>query len=134
MVKKRREHWTSRALTVEKSPVTLSLEEEAAFAELRSNLAEISKIQGVTGYILRNSTTAIIDLKNPEKLVEYALLSSEAADCSHEISKLFNLGTVETVVEGRGTKMLCKTLGENELSIFAERSVDHADIFRRVSP
>jgi hypothetical protein len=134
MVKKRKEHWASRALTIEGSPATLSLEEEAAFAELRSNLAEISKIQGVAGYILRNSTTAIIDLKNPEKLIEYALLSSEATDCSHEISKLFNLRAAETVVEGKEIKMLCKTLGENELSIFAERNVDHADIFRRVSP
>ena len=119
---------------IDGSAVTLTLEEDSAFAGLRSSLAEINKTQGVTGYILRNTTSAAIDLQNPKKLFEYALLSSEAMDACQEISELFNLSTTKTVVEGSETKMLCMVIGENKLSIFMEKSVDHADILRQISP
>jgi hypothetical protein len=111
----------------------MTLEEKDAFAELRSNLTEINKIQGVKGYILRNSTTAVIDLQNTEKLVAYALLLSETVDCIQNISDLFSLRTTNAVVEGKEIKMLCMIMGENKLSVFVEKNVDPKDIFRRIS-
>jgi hypothetical protein len=134
MVRKKCIRETMTTVMVNGSPVTLTLEEDPAFAGLRSSLAEINKVEGVKGYILRNTTSAVIDLQNPAKLVEYALLSSQATDACQEISDLFKLDITKTVVEGADVNVLCMIIGENRLSVFMEKSVDHADIFRRISP
>jgi Na+-translocating ferredoxin:NAD+ oxidoreductase RnfC subunit len=134
MVRKRCIRETMTTVMIDGSPVTVPLEEEPAFAGLRSSLIEINKIEGVKGYILRNTTTAAIDLQNPAKMVEYALLASQATDACQKISDLFSLSVTKSVVEGKDIKMLCMIIGENKLSIFMEKSVDHADILMRISP
>jgi predicted regulator of Ras-like GTPase activity (Roadblock/LC7/MglB family) len=102
---------------------------------LRANLAEINKLDGVTGYILRNSTSAIIDLKEPAKLVNYAILSSLALDSGQEFSELFNLGNIENVlIEGKDEKVLCFATGENKVSIFMEKDAHHKDIRKQILP
>jgi len=73
---------TTTTVMVDGTPVVVTLDEDPTFAGLRSRLIDINKIVGVKGYILRNATSAVIDLQNPAKLMEYALLSSEAADAS----------------------------------------------------
>jgi hypothetical protein len=133
MVRKRSAHPTPTTIATDDSPMTLTLEEENAFAELRSTLAEINKIPGVKGYILRNSTTAVIDLQNTEKLIQYALLFSETVDCVQEISHLFSLNITNVVLEGKEIKILCMIEGSNNLCILVEKNVDYADIFRRIS-
>jgi predicted regulator of Ras-like GTPase activity (Roadblock/LC7/MglB family) len=112
-----------------------SSEEDQVFTDLSKNLAEIRKAKGVVGYILRSTTSATIDLKEPEKLVEYAILSSQVLDSSQEISDLFELGDVESIlIEGKEIKALCMAIDENKISIFMEKDADHADILKRVSP
>lgn len=134
MIKKRIARSTTTTVMIDGAPVTITLDEDPAFAGLRSSLNEINKIPGVKGYILKNTTTAVINLQNPTKLVEYALLSSETMDACQKISELFNLSITKTVVEGTEIKMLCMIIGENKLGIFMEKTVDHIDIFRRISP
>jgi predicted regulator of Ras-like GTPase activity (Roadblock/LC7/MglB family) len=133
MVKQKRSiHETATTVIVD--DVTSS-EEDQVFADLSKNLAEIRKAKGVIGYILRSTTAATIDLKEPEKLVEYAILSSQVLDSSREISELFELGDVEsTLIEGKEIKALCLAIGENKISIFMEKNADHADILKKVSP
>jgi predicted regulator of Ras-like GTPase activity (Roadblock/LC7/MglB family) len=133
MVKQKRSiHETAETIIVD--DVTSS-EEDQVFTDLSKNLAEIRKAEGVVGYILRSTTAATIDLKEPEKIVEYAILSSQVLDSSREISELFELGDVEsTLIEGKETKALCLVIGENKISIFMEKNADHADILKRVSP
>jgi predicted regulator of Ras-like GTPase activity (Roadblock/LC7/MglB family) len=47
---------------------------------------------------------------------------------------LFNLGDVENIiVEGKEVKMLLTTLGTNKISIFMEKTADHADVLMRIS-
>ncbi len=56
-------------------------------------------------------------------------------DSSQEISELFDIGNVESIlVEGKDIKALCMTMGENKISIFMEKTVDHADILNRITP
>jgi predicted regulator of Ras-like GTPase activity (Roadblock/LC7/MglB family) len=56
-------------------------------------------------------------------------------DSSREISELFDIGDVESIlVEGKDIKALCMTIGENKISIFMEKNADHADVLYRVSP
>ena len=133
MVKQKRSiHETATTVIVD--DVTSS-EEDQAFTDLSKNLAEIRKAEGVVGYILRSTTAATIDLKEPEKLVEYAIFSSQVLDSSREISELFELGDIEsTLIESKEIKVLCLVIGENKISIFMEKNADHADILKRVSP
>jgi len=108
-------------------------EENSAFASLSASLAEIRKLKGVIGYILRSSTSAIIDLAAPDKIIEYAVLSSQMHDSSQEITKQFNLGETESIlVEGKNVKVLCMSIGENKISVFMEKSATHAWIIKRI--
>jgi predicted regulator of Ras-like GTPase activity (Roadblock/LC7/MglB family) len=133
MVKQKRSiHETAETVIVD---AVTSSEEDPVFTDLSKNLAEIRKAKGVIGYILRSATAATIDLKEPEKIVEYAILSSQVLDSSREISELFELGDVEsTLIEGKEIKALCLVIGENKISIFMEKNADHADILKRVPP
>lgn len=101
---------------------------------LRRNLEEIKTYDGVIGYILRNSTTAAIDLKDPAKIIDYAILSSSAFDASKELSELFELGnTKNMLVEGKDAKALSVVIGENEISVFMEKNADHKKVLKRLN-
>jgi predicted regulator of Ras-like GTPase activity (Roadblock/LC7/MglB family) len=136
MVKKRKSiHETTTTVMIDDESAVTSVEENQAFENLSAQLAEIRKCNGVVGYILRSATSATIDLKEPGKIVEYAILSSQVLESSHEISELFDIGNVENIlVEGKDIKVLCMTMGENKISIFMEKTVDHADILNRITP
>jgi predicted regulator of Ras-like GTPase activity (Roadblock/LC7/MglB family) len=108
-------------------------EENSAFANLSASLTEIRKLKGVIGYILRSNTSAIIDLNEQDKIIEYAVLSSQMHDSSQEITKQFNLGETESIlVEGENVKVLCMSIGENKISVFMEKSATHAWIIKRI--
>jgi predicted regulator of Ras-like GTPase activity (Roadblock/LC7/MglB family) len=136
MVKKKKSvHETATTMVIDHEITVPAVEEDQAFTSLRTNLAEINKCEGVIGYILRNANSAIIDLKDHVKLVEYAVLSYQALDSGKEISELFDLGEIENILmEGKDVKALCMAMGENKVGIFMEKGADHADILRRVSP
>ncbi len=113
--------------------VTSVGEENSAFASLSASIAEICKLKGVLGYILRSNTSAIIDLNEKDKIISYAILSSQMNDSSIEIAKQFNLGDIECMlVEGENVKVLCMTIGENKISIFMEKTATHARIIKRI--
>ena len=128
MVKKKR----SIQETVEvEEPV--AIEEAASTSSLRSGLDQIKAHEGVIGYILRNATSASIDLKDPAKIVDYAILSSSALDASKELTGLLELGDPRSViVEGKSSKMLSVVVGDNKISVFMEKSVDCEAILRKL--
>jgi predicted regulator of Ras-like GTPase activity (Roadblock/LC7/MglB family) len=128
MVKKKRGFQEEVAAVTE--PVTV---EEETPINIRTNLDEIKSYDGVIGYILRNSTSAAIDLKDPTKIIDYAVLSSSALDASGELAELFNLGDVrDIVVEGEEVKVLSLTVDENKISVFMEKSADCEKILRKL--
>jgi predicted regulator of Ras-like GTPase activity (Roadblock/LC7/MglB family) len=128
MVKKKRSFQEVAAVA---EPVTV--EETISVNNLRANLDEIKAYDGVVGYILRNSTSAAIDLKDPTKIIDYAIISSSALDAGEELSELFDLGAVKgIVVEGKGVKVLSLIVGENRISIFLEKDADCERILRKL--
>lgn len=128
MVKKKRDFQEVAAVA---EPVTV--EETISVNNLRANLEEIKAYDGVVGYILRNSTSAAIELKDPTKIIDYAIISSSALDAGEELSKLFDLGAVkDIVVEGKGVKVLSLTVGENRISIFLEKDADCEKILKKL--
>jgi len=101
--------------------------------DLRSNLEEIKTYDGVIGYILRNSTSAAIDLKDPTKIIDYAILSSSALDASEALSEDFNLGSIRSViVEGKNVKVLCLTASDNRISVFMDKEVNYEEILTKL--
>jgi len=102
-------------------------------SQLRANLEEIKKYDGVVGYILRNTTSASIDLKDPARIVDYAILSSTAFDATEEVSDLFELGTVKNIIiNGKNVRMLALTVEENKISIFMENSADTEKVLEKL--
>ena len=134
MVKKSSQE-TATALLIDENDLSLSSEDEEKFTELSSKLAEIRKDKGVIGYIIKNEASATIDLKEPDKLVEYALFSSQVLDSSLEISNLLEIGDAESIlVEGKETNALCMNIDGNKISIFMDKDADHADALKQISP
>ena len=108
-------------------------DDNSAFANLSASLAEIRKLKGVMGYILRSENSAVIDLTEQDKIIDYAILSSQISESSHEIAEQFNLANIESVlVEGKSVKVLCMTVGENKIGIFIEKTATHDSIIKRI--
>jgi predicted regulator of Ras-like GTPase activity (Roadblock/LC7/MglB family) len=136
MVKKNQSQETASPVVVDDDEIgATSEEDDQTYTDLSNKLAEIRNNKGVVGYILRSTTSATIDLKEPEKIVEYAIFSSQALDSSREISDLFELGDVKSVlIEGKESKALCMNIEGNKISIFMEKHADDAYILKKISP
>ncbi len=107
--------------------------EESHVNNLRANLEETKTYDGVIGYILRNSTSAAIDLKDPTKLIDYAILSSSALDAGEVLSEDFNLGAVKSIiVEGKNVKVLSLTVSENRISVFMDKEANCEKVLRKL--
>lgn len=103
--------------------------EEITPERVRTMLDEMKTNDGIVGYILRNTRAASIDLNDPTKLIDYAVLSSSTKEAGQELSQTFNLGEIENVlIDGKNVKLLFLTVGQNDISVFMERSVDHTKI------
>ncbi|NWF87639.1 hypothetical protein HXY32_07540 [Candidatus Bathyarchaeota archaeon] len=114
-------------------PEPIVTEEATSTSSLRTTLEEIKTYGGVIGYILRNSSSAAIDLNDPTKIIDYAILSSSALDSSEKLSELFDLGTVKNIiVEGKDVQMLSLMIGENKISIFLEKGADYEKILKKL--
>jgi len=111
-------------------PLTI---EESHVNNLRANLEEIKTYDGVIGYILRNSTSAAIDLKDPTKLIDYAVLSSSALDASEALSEDFNLGDVKSIiVTGKNVKVLSLTVRDNRISVFMDKEANYEKVLGKL--
>jgi len=101
---------------------------------LRAVLEEAKTHDGVVGYILRNPTSATIDLRDPTRIIDYAILSSSAFDAGKELSELFNLGKMKNImVEGKEANMLSLAIGENRVSVFTEKNTDCERLLRKLN-
>ena len=123
---------TSTELTDSTAVISVG-DDNAVFANLSASLAEIRKLKGVKGYILRSETSAIIDLTEQDKIIDYAILSSQISESSLEMAKQFNLTNIESIlVEGKSVKVLCMSVRENNIGIFIEKTATHIWIIKRI--
>ncbi|MCK4477692.1 roadblock/LC7 domain-containing protein [Candidatus Bathyarchaeota archaeon] len=99
--------------------------------KIKQNIDKVNTKEGVIGYILRNAKSASIDLKDPTKIIDFAVLSSSALEAGEELSNTFELGDVKYVlVEGNTAKFLSFTAEENRVSVFMEKNVDHNRVYK----
>jgi predicted regulator of Ras-like GTPase activity (Roadblock/LC7/MglB family) len=134
MAKKKSNQENATPIIVEEDEIAMP-EEDQKFKDLNEKLTKIRKNKGVIGYILRNTTSATIDLKETERIVEYALFSTQVMDSSQEVSDLLRTGNVQNVlIEGKENKVLCMKIDENKISIFMEKDADDTNIQKQISP
>lgn len=106
---------------------------EELYANLRFNLENIRDKEGVIGYILRNSKSASVDINDSTKIVDYAMLSGESLETGKMASEIFQLGSINSVViEGNDLKVLSLVIGDQRVSIFMDRKVDHNRICKEL--
>jgi len=111
----------------------IAVEEATAVNSLKASLEAIKECDGVVGYIVRDATSASIDLKDPTKIIDYAILSSSALEAGKVLSELFDLGDASNiVVNGRSIKMVSLIAGESKVSVFMDRSADSEKVLRRL--
>jgi predicted regulator of Ras-like GTPase activity (Roadblock/LC7/MglB family) len=109
------------------------IEETAEKNDLRSNLAEIRKHDGIVGYILKDANNAFVDLNEPARISDYAVFSSATSEAASELSSIFALGEVKRiVVKTKQTKMLSVNVGESYASIFMEKNANVDGIYEKL--
>ena len=105
-----------------------------SFKKLCEDLNKVRNMKGILGYIIRNGVSASIDLEKPEKLVEYAIFTSQVMESCKELSDLFNLGNLKTIfIEGNSLKVLNLIIEENKINVFMDKKVNHKKIIQKLS-
>ncbi len=128
MVKKKKDAQKVSAVTE-----LIAMENAGCESDLLTLLAEVRDCEGVVGYILRNQTSALIDLEDSAKITDYALLSSLTFDASRNLSDVFDLGDIRNIFfEGKNIKILSVTTDENKVSVFMEKSADVEKVLEKL--
>jgi predicted regulator of Ras-like GTPase activity (Roadblock/LC7/MglB family) len=128
MVKKKKDAQKVSAVT---EPV--AMENAGCENDLLTLLAEVRDCEGVIGYILRNQTSALIDLEDSAKITDYALLSSLTFEASRNLSDVFDLGDIRNIFfEGKNIKILSVTTDENKVSVFMKKSADVEKVLEKL--
>jgi predicted regulator of Ras-like GTPase activity (Roadblock/LC7/MglB family) len=131
MNKREKKKSVQEVITEVTEPVTVV--ETIHVNDIRTTLDEIKTLDGIIGYILRNETSAAIDLKDPSKIVDYAILSSSALDSIEDLVELFDLGNAKgIVIEGKDVKMVSVIAGANRVSVFMEKNADSERILKKL--
>lgn len=93
---------------------------------VQEKLQSIMDQKGILGYILRASKSASIDMKDPTKIMDYAMFSATTRDVGRNMTNILQMGEVDTiVVESEETKLLSMNITNHHLSLFMKKSVDH---------
>jgi len=101
--------------------------------KMQEKLQEIKDQEGIIGYILRGPKSASIDLKDPTKIIDYAVLSSTAFDAGQNMTEALQMGEVDTIlVESEETKLLSMNINNHRLSIFMEKNVNHDKLYKNL--
>jgi predicted regulator of Ras-like GTPase activity (Roadblock/LC7/MglB family) len=124
---------TSETTAETNTVAVISVGGQKEYATLASDLAEIRKLKGVWGYILRSDTSAIVDIAENTKFAQYALLAYQIDESGCTIANQFNLADVENVlVEGKKMKVLCIAIGCNRIGVFMDKTFSHIEIAEKL--
>ena len=124
----------SETETCEETMIEISSKPIEDTKSIGFSLEKIRKLEGVIGYIFRSDSTATIDLNEPDKIIDYAMLSTELTSCMGVIEQIFDVGSVECILaEGDNVKVLCIANGLNRISVFMTKSTNHEDIKQKLA-
>ncbi len=107
--------------------------EESGVDSLRQDLEKVKELEGVIGYILRDSSIATINLEDPEKLVDYAILSSLALEVGDTLAERLELGDVRDVtLKGKDVKVISLTRDETKISVFVDKEDQYEKVLSKL--
>jgi predicted regulator of Ras-like GTPase activity (Roadblock/LC7/MglB family) len=96
---------------------------------VQQKLQTVKDQEGILGYIMRDSKSASVDLKDPTKIIDYAMLSSTAHEISQNMTESLQIGEVNIiVVESETTKLLSMNVNNHHVSLFMNKDDDHNKI------
>lgn len=114
---------------------TVQEEENTEYGKLLLIAQNIRKGKTILGYIIKNEAKATVDLNDSSKIIEYAMLTSQAFESAETLSSIFTLGDIQTIlIEGKNAKALCIGTGQNQLGIFMEKATNHSEILKEFMP
>ncbi|MGD9131896.1 MAG: roadblock/LC7 domain-containing protein [Candidatus Bathyarchaeota archaeon] len=106
---------------------------EDELEELQEKLQEIKDQEGIIGYILKGTKSASIDLKDPTKTVDYAVLSSTTFDASTNMAEALQMGEPQKIIiESEETKVMTMKVNNHHLTIFMEKNVNHNNLYKKL--
>jgi predicted regulator of Ras-like GTPase activity (Roadblock/LC7/MglB family) len=101
--------------------------------KLQEKLQEIKQQEGIIGYILKNKTSASINVDDSTKIIDYALLSSAIFDVSQNMTEALQMGEADTILlESEETKLLAMNVKDQHLSLFMEKNVNHEKLYKNL--
>jgi len=104
---------------------------EEEIEKMHVTLEDIKAREDIIGYILRDPKSASVDIKDPSKIIDYAVLSSTVLDSGEYMTNAFDLGEIKNIVaEGENVKVLSLTIGDHRISVFMNKKVDHNAIYK----
>ncbi len=107
---------------------------ERVFRKLSPLLADLRKNNEISGFILKNSVQAIVDLNKPDDLTELAVLISQIFKTSASLLAACTGGQMSySIVEGSKSIVLCLYLGGNQLAIVMEKSADYKKVLEKIA-
>jgi hypothetical protein len=96
---------------------------------IQKKLRQVKNQEGMIGYILRGKDSASIDLNDPTKIIDYAILSTTIFETGQEMSTMYEIGNVDSIVlESQNAKVLSLEVCDHRLSVFMEQNVDHQQV------
>lgn len=117
--------------TMKEDTTSPKIQRRDLMKNLQTNLEKIKSKQGIIGYILRAPKSASIDIKDPTKIIDYAVLSSTVLEAGDDLSNTFNIGKIYKVtLEGKEVKILSLKFGDHRLSVFMNKNVDQDEIYK----
>jgi len=115
----------------DKEHETAENSENETIKRMQERLQEIKNQEGVIGYILRGDKSASIDLKDPTKIIDYAILSSSTFEAAEELAEILQIGEPKKILlESEETKLLSMNSDSHRLSVFMEKAVDHKSLLK----
>ena len=100
---------------------------------VQEKLQNIMDQEGIIGYILRDEKSAFVNLKDPTKITDYAILSATVFDVSRNMTETLQMGEINTIIiEGEETKLLSMNTNNHRLSLFMEKNVDHNKLYKKL--
>ncbi len=109
-------------------------EDARVFKKLLPILADLRKNKEISGFIFKNSAQAIADLDKSGDLAELAVLISQVLETSASLLAVCTGGQISySILECSKLVVLCLHLGGNQLGIFMEKSVDYANILKKIA-
>ncbi len=115
-------------------PEPAIVEEVGILTDTHNRLESIKTLKGVIGYILRDATSATINLGDPSRVIEYAILSSTALETAKQLADSLDLGEPKQVlIHGSQSKVLCLNMENEKVSVFAENDADVKTIVKKLT-